>query len=520
MRISKYLIIAALTLVSPLLHAQDLDASKRWRMNDRLLDLAEDYGRYCAMEQRSDVHAFLDLFVSPDAGVWCDYISSKDFGKTVPASRYADYVKDLPRRSASISNIRKSAFESLGGVWHASVELDKSVDYEDPDGYSFSNASDMMGGDFRIVLECVWMPDESVFRIEKIKGRVNRACTFPRGAFRIVDKKDELGPKLLYNGYPLVFNESGYAVLPPGGSFTYDDDDFVLTHNSRMGKGCYSMESFSLKQKRFRARAYTSLLFNPLTVNTVTAVHKNPKSMGIEVGVDFGISLKMDDKFKYVPAIGLGIAHSWFTVKSSETTGKGTVSYSFPDVREYSLSAKENYGFTDLAISLHFASFEYGITKELKGIADAGLKLYTKLSTSENYKLSFTLPERTNVTRHFLEPHRVSYGVNSSGYNLLSPSAFVKAGAEYYIIPDGMFYFMAGFEYGVGGAKGNFISSELFRNYEPSWWYDETDQIYPVIPWFNGEVYEDVKVHDFNGSLRSIKRGLAGVLELGFVYKF
>lgn len=520
MRTAKYLIIAALTLVSPLLHAQDLDASQRWRMNDKLLDLAEDYERYCSLDQRSDIHSFLGLFVSPDAGVWCDYVSSRDFAKTVPAKQYANYVKDLAYRSVSISNICKKNFEFFDGAWHARVEFDKSLDYEDPDGYTFSTNSEMMGGDYRIALDCVWVPEESAFRIERVLGRVNRASSFPRGAFRLVDKKDELGPKLLYNGYPLVFNDNGYAVLPPGGSFSYDDEDYVFTHNSRMGKGCYSLETFSLKQKLFRARAYTSLIFNPLTVNTVTAVHKNPKSMGIEFGADFGVSLKMNDKFKYVPAIGLGIANSWFTVKSSETTGKGTVSYSFPDTREYSLSAKEDYGFTDLAISLHFAAFEYSMTKEFKGIADAGLKLYTKLSTSEKYKLSFTLPEKTNVTRHFLEPYRLNYGVNSSGYNLLSPSAFVKVGAEYYIMSSGMLYFLAGFEYGVGGAKGNFISSELFRNQEPSWWYDETDEIYPVIPWYDGEAWEDVKVHDFNGSLRSIKRGLAGVLELGFVYKF
>ena len=520
MRTSKYLIIAALFLISPLLHAQDLDASKRWRMNDKLLDLTEDYERYSSLDQRSDVHSFLGLFVSPEVGVWCDYISSRDFGKYIPVSQYVNYVKDLPYRSVSISNIRKKNFEFISGAWHARVEFDKRVDYEDPDGYTFSTGSDMMGGDYRIGLDCVWVPEESAFRIERVLGRENRACTFPRSQFTIVNQKDGLDSKLLYNGNPLVYNDRGYSILPPGGSFVYDDEDFVLTQYTKQSKGRYSIESFSLKQKLFRARAYTSLLFNPLRVNTVTAVHKNPSSFGVEAGVDFGVNIRLNDKFKYIPSVGVGIANSRFTVKSSQTTGKSSLAYSFPDVRDYDFSAKQDYLFNDLALSLHFAAFEYGFTEELKGVVDAGMKFYTKLSTSEKYQLSFTLPQKPNPTWNFLEmPNIINYGIDDSGWNVFAPAVFLKTGAEYYIIPSGLLYFMFGFEYGVGGAQGLF-RSELYRNPEPSWWYDETDQIYPVIPWYNGEAYEDVKVHNFNGSIRSIKRGLAGVLELGFVYKF
>ena len=77
----KYLLIIALMLCAPLLRAQSLELRESWYMNEKLLDLVDSYERFSSFERRSDASSYLDLFVAPNAKVWCDYLSSELFGR-------------------------------------------------------------------------------------------------------------------------------------------------------------------------------------------------------------------------------------------------------------------------------------------------------------------------------------------------------------------------------------------------------------------------------------------------------
>lgn len=507
----KYLLSIVIALPSLMLSAQELDLKQSWFMNEQLLDLIESYERHSSFEGRSDSSSFLDLFVSPEAKVWCDYLSSEYFGRYVDARTYVNLSKDFAYNSASVSNLIKRDLEYVHDAWRIRVEFDKRVNYKDALGYTFSTQSKIAGGDYHFALDCVWVPEISAFRIEKVLGYGKSAESVPDGQFIVVKKQNGIDSKLLYNGMPLDYNEYGFAILPGNGEFSLNDDDYRLKSSVTPGSGRYDVYSFSQRPKILRVRPRASVLINPLMVEMHESINAKPFSFGLEGAVDIGAALNLFGSFKYVPYLGVGLSHSWFGIKDSFMTGEKYVHYSYNE-RSYEFNASETFAVEDLTISISPVSFEFGLNNSLVAAVELGAKVYLNYASSDNYRLRIGVPADKNLQPGYLEPVAIPVGTDASFPHYCVTAAFLKGGADYSIMDGGLVFLHVGVESG--------FQRKIYSNPEPGLWYDEASGIYPVIYMMNEEGPEDHMVRTFKNSIRTVRRGLAGIVEFGFKYKF
>lgn len=513
-----YLPVIALMLWAPLLSGQSLGLRETWLMNEKLLDLVEGYERFSSFERQSDAESYVDLFVSPYAMVWCDYLSTESFGHYISAREYASLSEDMAYRSVNISNMRKHDFVFVGNAWHTRVEFDKRINYEDGMGFTFSSQSKLAGGDFHFALDCVWMSRDSVFRIEKVVGSGKAARDFPSGTFRIVKEQNGVGSELLYDGKPIEYNEYGFAILPNNGEFSINDDDCTLEQEVTPGVGRYDVYSFHTKSKIFRLRPRVSMLFNPVTTKTVYGSKVQPFSFGMEAGVDFGAAFNVVGNLKYVPYAGIGLADSWMGIRSSSLPGGGRTAYSYLGQRDYNFGASENFSFVDLAFSLSPASFEYGLGNGLSAAMEAGFKLYVNLLTKDNYKLDFTSPRDVNLKYGYLKDELPLSTAKGLPHYWIA-SCFVKGGLDWTSENGSLFFLHLGFENGMGSYSGAF-KNVIYNNPNPTVWYDEEAGIYPVVFRRDGDTINDLKDHSFRSSIKSVRRRFSGILEFGVKFKF
>ena len=507
-----------LLLWAPVLWCQSLGIDEKSYMSGKLQDLVDCYGRFSSFERQSDADSFTDLFVSPYSIVWCDYLSSRLFGQDVSASEYASLSRTLASLSVSISNVSKNDFVFVGNAWHARVEFDKRIDYEDGLGYPFSTRSELAGGDFHIAMECLWVSRDSVFRIEKIIGPVRAARDFPSGTFSIVNKQNDLGTELLYDGKPLEYNEYGFAILPGNGEFSINDNDCTLEKEVTRGPGRYNVYSFSTKQKLYRVRPRVSMLFNPVTMKTVYGSKVQPFSFGMEAGVDFGVAIGVTGSLKYVPYVGVGLADSWVGISSSSIPGGSRAIYSYLGRRDYNFEASENFSFTDFTLSLSPASFEYGLGNGLSAAMEAGFKFYFNLAAGDNYRINFSSPRDVNLKYGYIKdelPLSTAKGLK----HYWIASCFVKGGLDWTAKNGSLFFLHLGFENGMGSYSGAF-KNVIYNNPNPTVWFDEEAGIYPVVFRDNGGTIDDLKDHSFRSSIKSVRRRFSGILEFGMKFKF
>ena len=451
---------------------QRLDLSERWLMNERLIDLVDTYERCSRFSSRSDGYTFQSLFRSPDSQVWCDYMAASDFGKMITVSEYVAQSRSLEDRSVLISNLSRQPFSYHDGRWHATIEFDKRIEYEDSLGFTFSTVSPLAGGDFHITLDCVWNKTEEEFRIDKLTGTENRGFTFPRGNFHIVQRKNEIDSRVLYDGKPLSFNDYGFVILPDGGTFDFDDDDYVLSYDTSPGSGRYDVFSFSVKAKKWRVRPRVSYLFNPLKVNTIYTGY-SPTSMALEVGVDAGYALSLGKSLKLVLYPGIGFSHTWFGMGSAPVAGNQNVYYTFFD-RTYDLSARESFTLDDFTVSA-VASVEYNLSKTMTLAFDAGVKTYLNLNSTDSYTLKFTEPEDANLLSGYLNPNTIKIGPQDGEPNFWTLSLLGKAGLDF-LVSGGTYAFVhAGVEYGLGSDSG-ILRNTIYSNPDAGIWYSRSEE--------------------------------------------
>ena len=515
-----YKLIIALLLWAPLLRAQGLDLKESLFMDEQLIDLVDSYKHLSSFDKDSESLSYLGLFVAPNARVWCDFLSSDYYGRYVTVRDYVEFAKDIAHSNVIFSNLRKHDFEYVNQSWHAKVEFDKSIDYEDALGYEFSQ-SKMIGKDFHLVMDCIWLPKESVFRIEKIESSLPReeyAGELPSGMFRIVKRQDGVDSKLLLDGKPLEYNQDGFAFLPDEGTFSLNDDDMRFTQEVTSGRGRYDVYSFSATPKLFRVRPRLSFLINPVTVKTIYGTQLQPASAGVEAAVDFGVAVKISDSFKYVPYVGIGIAHSWVTLRSVALAGGRNTEYSYLG-RDYTFKATEAFTFEDFVVSISPASFEYSFGNGLMASAELGFKLYANMLATDLYSLRFSDPADLNLVHGARNVEELPLSTDKGLDHYSISSFFAKLGADYSIMDSGLVFVRVGIENGMGSYSGTF-RNVIYNNPNPRLWYDEDAGFYPVVYRTNNGKVEDIKDHTFKSSIKSVRRRTAGIIEFGFVYKF
>lgn len=487
------------------------DLSDRWLMNERLIDLVDNYERYSRFEGRSDAYSFLALFRRPDVKVYCDYMASTDFGKDIAVSDYVTLTQQLADRFVQISNLRHGPYEYKDGRWHTVLEFDKRIDYEDEKGYTFSTRFPIAGGDFHLVADCVWVEDDEEFRIESLTGSKNPSSVFPEGKFYIVQRKNEIDNRILSGGKPLEFNDYGFTILGGNPSFEFDDDDYLLTRNTEQGTDRYDILTFSMVPKRFRARARFS--FSPIGAYAVTTGTDDIKasSFGVEAGGDIGYALSLAKSTKLAFYTGLG-----FSVSSISLNAEN-VSYGYditlPDasgnpytyLRSYELQkVTEGISLTDIAIPF-YASLEQNLGSKLAVVADAGVKIYLSTTAKARpYHITGTVLDGEGQYSTIDQDFTRFVAPNQNTLNQFSVSLMAKAGIDYSFATGKYAFIHVGYEHGLTES----YSPEAMRK-----WFDAKG-IYPLV-YYEGT---DVAVHSFLSSISYRRSGL--VAELGIRIKF
>lgn len=502
---------------------KQLDLGQRWSMNEQLMDLIEMYERYAGMERNSDVYSFSSLFRSDTVPVWCDYIASNEFGNNLPVSEYVKYSRELEYRAVKVKNLKKGDYKFINGRWHVPVEFDKQFKYEDSQ-FLFSTLYPELGGDFHIVIDCVWIEEDNCFRIAGITGAENPGSTVPKGRFKIVQQKNEIDRNLLYKGKPISFNEDGFVIVPDTKGIEFRDDDVKIKTKQKPGEGRYDIVSFSLVPTRMRKRTHFS--FYPSGIYKVKVTTENdiiPSSTGWEIGAEIGYALSLGKSTKFV--VYAGYAQSFSNIMLSAGNidyqyGLSGVSGSvYDDVsgstydRKYHLDkATERLSLSDAVISL-CGSLEQNFGKRFTIVGDTGIKLYLNSKASLGaYTVEGTVTDQSATHRLPTTIERVLFA-NPDIYRQWALSWFVKGGPEFAIIPGMYVYAKAGIEFGLNESFVPFKGYKWLENRN-----DGTGGVYPFV------LIEDreTAVRSLSGSIQEFRRNgwfVEGGLRLKFGFK-
>lgn len=504
------LYIGILLLFASNLYAQPLTNAERRSMNDKLLETIIRYESSSNFSTNSDFYTFSDLFRNSDAKVFCDYIASGRFGKTLSASDYADYsFNKVKVRFVEIRNVSKEDYVRFGDDFRVRVSFDKCIAYEDELGTYFRTEDKTVGGDFHITMDCIYDTHDETFYIESITGFENPDSKFPHGKFLIIEKKNDRDTLL----HSVHFNEFNYAIVSGTKAPTFSDDDISTVIKETASTDRYSKIQYSYKITRMRAKVWTTLApaFAYSVKSNCDLSFKHSGSYS--AGADFGYAFPIAEKAKMGIFAGVGVSYSYLNLGVKNLT----YGYEIADAelvnytRQYNFSSiKEGLSFVDLVIPV-YPSFEINLNDKLVLGIDLGVKLYLNTNTSVN-------PYTVNGTVSAIYEGSSKYtkdisGVISSYYypasymrNTYDVTAFLRTGLDYKIKDRNYLFFKLGYE---GGLTSSYNSNQYS-------WLDSANDIYPFV--YSSNYGKDIAIRSFADCI-SYRRS-AFTIDLGYKIKF
>lgn len=484
-------------------------------MNDKLLELVINYENYSSFSESHMQYSFLDLFKNADTEVYCDYIASPASGMSIKASQYAEYSTNTVHPAfVEIRNLRKNGdYKFSEGCYHVVIEFDKCLEYEDEIQTFFVSGDELVGGDFHIIMTCVYSKKDDQFFISSIQGKKNAKSTFPDGKFIIIEKHNDRDELLTDNGRPLKFNLYNYAIARGTTAPVFADEDIITTPTILGETERYSRIRYSYRETRLRMKAHATL--SPIFAYKVTgpiSFSKN-KSSAYEAGFDIGYAFSMAKNTKLALYSGAGVSMSSLSLGVSDIE----YSYSMSDLefkdytRKYTLSnINEGLSFIDMVIPLYL-SVESTVIPMVAVSVDAGVKLYLNTNTKVTpYSVDgqveciydgaskSTIPLSGTVSEYMIP---TSYKRNT--YDI---TAFGKVGVDVRVADRKYIYVKAGYEYGLTSSY----------NSNKSEWINIADEIYPFV--YSMKSDKDIAVRSFADCI-SYRRS-AITFDLGFRMKF
>lgn len=363
--------------------AQTLSNRQKRQMNIDLLDLLDRYDDYSTFSESYMQYGFVSLFKAENTPVFCDYIASPDYGKNIPASRYAEYsAKQLNTLyPPTAKNVHKGEYYFVDGRWHINLMLERSVSYIDQLGVFFN-------GDYELVLDCEYDQSEEMFKIASVKGKNVSKYLYPSGRFNIVNRTSPFDTAVEIFGKGLSFNEFNQAITPDG-TFVFNDDDMVMTQKELGRTERYSLLEFKYSPKKSRLRVNFGIA--PLSAYNVSSMidFSTVKSSASELTVDYGYMWKVAKSTKLGLNIGLGVSMSKLFLEKNNTQYSINLSEASvnPDkfleyTRTYNLkNVSEGLSFQDIVVPFYL-SFEQKLAKRIGLTVDAGAKLYLNAKTT------------------------------------------------------------------------------------------------------------------------------------------
>lgn len=508
-----FLCLALLPQISA--DAQEISDSARYELNRNLLELIDSYERNSFPRGGSSTDDFLELF-SDGARIYCDYFSTKSFGKQITPTQYAQYSEAFsPVRGALIENLRKEDYTINGNICTVVVKFDKKMPYIDDQRVIFSEKYQTLDGFFHVIMQCSCRLDGLNFKIDNIEGEYTGNPLGER--FVIVKHTSSDDDKvLLYNGKPLGFTEDVENVpVQSSDGFSSGDDDIILSRKERTtNDDCrYSILSFDYKPLQLRAKAHFGAA--PVMAYSVDSPvnFSSKKSSAYEVGADLAYLFKLNNKNK------LGFGAGLYLSFSSLNLGVSDVKYSIPLYhaqksyeRHYNLdSVSEGLKFTDVVLPI-FLAYEAKLSKRITYTIDLGTRLYLNMNTKVfPYRVSGSAyndygdGSKSQVEDISGQYTRYMVPVNYKR-NTYDISLFAKTGVDTYVTKYLALGLQVGYEYGLTTSYSSNKSN----------WYSPESGEYPFIYSFKSG--KDVAVRSFADCIEYRRNALW--LGVGLKYKF
>lgn len=458
-------------------------------MNLRLLELVNRYEDYGNLKESYLADAYLSLFTSPEAPVFCDRPSSPKYNKSIPV---AEFVKTSLGDSlffVVLKSVKRSEYIFSEGNWEVKLLLDRKISYCDAAGVNFTNESSL-------ILNCRYFKYEEQFRIFSIEGAVKNPdhslpwVEFPGQKFSVVQMSHPEDTSVFVQGKRLAFSEYGQA-FTSSDSYEYSDDDVVLKKNVTGSTDAYTLYTFSYKARRFRLRFFFD--YAPVSAFAVTSDIKSleSKSSAMSFGVEFGHMWPVSKSVKLGLNAGIGLSMSNLDLTAENESysvamsGASKTSDGYTDYqRTYRLSkVQEGMKFTDFFVPLYFSS-EFRLARKVTMTLDVGPKLNLNAKmTLTPYSISGDVTDGytgqttpLSVDNRFMHP--VSY--RRKTYDL---SVVGRIGLDFPIAGMHSIGFRIGYEYGI---------SDTFKSDMNQWLSSDGSEV-PVY-YYKGK---DVAVRSF-----------------------
>ena len=487
---------------------------ERRHMNDKLIEMVLSYENYASFSENYMQYSFMDLFLSADSAVFNDYIASVRFGEQIPVSEYAAYsTESVHVKFVEVRNLEKGEYTLKDDRYHVTVKFDKCLEYEDEINTYFTTDDETIGGDFHIVMDCVYDKEEDKFFIVSLSGSANEKCSFPSGEFIVVERKNDRDELLKVKGQALRFNVFGEAYAEGAVAPVFADEDIVTQPTVVASTDRYSKVKYSYKEIRFRMKASVSIA--PLSAYKVKSPvsFSDVSSSAYEGSVDFGYALSGESAAKFAIYAGLGLSYSSLALQASDLS----YDYELSDpsaatyTRRYRLSSvNEGLSFIDIMVPV-YASYEISIGYRMAVSMDAGVKLYLNTRTSvDPYRVVGTtsIIYKGMVESTISLPDRITNYMVPATYmrNTYDLAVFGKMGVEYKMLDRRYIFLKVGYLQGLTESYNSSLSE----------WYKPSDGIYPFV--YSDKSATDVAVRSFADCI-SYKRS-ALTFDLGFRMKF
>lgn len=509
MRMKKYLILILLSLFAVPSGAQIMTHGLQRHIYGQVITLVETYEQE-SLTLDGGSYAFLSLFQSPSAPVFCDFMGSPDYGNTITAEQYAAYAATGVHSPAiTLKDVVKDKLRYENGCWQIDVHLKKAQEFMDENEILFSSTEFYHGRDYDLTMTVAYDEAEDRCLIRSITGSMDSSRPFPTGFYQVIQKNETSVEPLYASGRPVEYNSFGQAFNTDK---LYSRNDDIVLRKRILGKGDrYEYVTYDFVPRMFRARLrYGFTLGNAYNIVSSQSFSEM-KSKAWEAGLDLGVSIGHTGKASWALYTGFALSNSSVSIANRTTSYQ----YEAADATGYTysrsyriLEATEGMAYQDMMVPLYL-SLEAGLASFLRLTFDLGVKGYYNWKTTVTpYHVHATVSGLSSVDRYDEVNTDFSRFIDPGTYNRrpYDLSAVGGAGLDIRLYSILYLFGKVSYEYGI---FDSFSSDQKM-------WIDEASGEFPLV--YNPVVGEEVPRRSFIQCISFSRRALW--LNAGVMLKF
>ncbi len=533
----RFLFVMCCILMPMAVAAQQMTPAQRYKMNLRILELAETYESSLRTSRSfpfsKSKRKFISLYSNcKDTLVYSDMMDFRAGDKI----SVEDYVRELEMREhlmSSISNLTKDDYIFKDGKWHIALTMDKVVTYfvsnesrlpEFNKSEVYFSSLDYYKQPYKITLNCSYDPKTETARIESIDGDINTSAPMLPEDFLVVQRSGDKDSRIKIKGAPgdsLAFNSEGQAFIAKEWVQS-KHEDIVITADTIAKTQNFSHVKLSYTTTHWRAKLrFMSTIGSAFAVKS-NDIFNSEKNSAMEIGIDLGYTFPLGKSSTIGLYSGIGLSMSTLNLKFSQPIEYG---YGMSDPegmrynRQYTItSASEGIKYTDMVIPLYL-NLDHKLYDKLYLNWSIGAKFYANSNIKVNpYTIVGDVKAVYEDGRVISDREADAIGSLSGVYDrFLYPGSYSRQpidmsimggiGLSYSIYKGKMLTFMKfGYEYGLSSIHEASASK-----------YQDIDQrIYPIV--YSGKVKQNIATRSILNCVSYNRQAMW--LEVGLTYKF